>query len=207
MKTLFSSLLGLLVLGIPSSTSAQTKCEGGTCVPDEDLQKMVSVLKEKKCLQNETPKFELDPINIIVDKDGRIFYSGAMPYPYKLRMKWCNYEIEGEGQLKVVAAMNEPSNWGFRFRPKAYISFLLGEPFYPVLPTEESPVLEDVVDAGVMVDFFHYDFVNLNVAAGYQSFGGGLGFDITANFGAYVGYALTWGEWHHNPNLGVAFGF
>lgn len=208
MKLLYAVAAGLLIFfGALTSAFSQTKCEGGTCVPDEDMEKFLTVLREKKCLQTEKPQFELDGINIVIDKDGRVFHSGAVPYPYKLKMRWCGYEVDGEGQVKVIAAMKEPEIWGFRFRPKAYISFLLGEPFYPVLEGEEKPGIEEVVDAGVMVDFFHYDWFNLNIAAGYQSFGGGVGFDLTANFGAYAGYALTWGDWHHNPNLGVYFGF
>jgi hypothetical protein len=177
------------------------------CVPKEDMDAFVELLREKKCLQNDKPEFKLDPINIVVDKDGRVFYSGAMPHPYKLHMKWCGYEITAEGQIKLTAAMNEPPIWGFRFRPKAYISFLLAEPFYELAVNQENPGLEDVLDAGVMVDFLYYDFVNLNAAVGFQSVGGGVGFDITKNFGAYVGYGLSWGRWHHNPNAGVYFGF
>jgi hypothetical protein len=65
----------------------------------------------------------------------------------------------------------------------------------------------DVWDAGLMVDFFHYEWFNINVAAGFRSFGAGFGADLTANFGIYAGYANTWGTWHHNLNLGLWFSF
>jgi len=170
------------------------------------MAKIVEVLKEKKCLQTTKPEFDLDPINIVVDRDGRIFYSGAEPHPYSVRMNWCNYEVEATGKVDIVAAMREPPIWGFRFRPKAYIGVLPGEAFYS-LPEDDSIHVMDLVDAGVMVDFLYYDWANLNAAVGFRSLGAGIGFDLTSNFGAYGGYALTWGDWHHNANLSLWFSF
>lgn len=174
------------------------------------MQEIVKVLEQKRCMQTTEPSFKLDPINLILDKEGRVFYNGAQPYPYKVRMDWCGYTVNGEGSLNVVAALQEPPTWGFRFRPKAYIGVLLAEPFYPKEGESwqlEDVSFDDVFDAGVMVDFFFVEFFNLNVAVGFQSFGAGVGFDLTKNFGAYIGYALTWGDWHHNPNVGFWFGF
>ena len=102
--------------------------------------------------------------------------------------------------------MRVPSTWGFRFRPKAYIWVLPGEAFYSIPDTESLGVM-DLIDAGVMVDFLYYEWANLNAAVGFRSLGGGIGFDLTENFGAYGGYALTWGDWHHNANLGLWFSF
>lgn len=189
-----------------ASGAAAEPCPDGTCVPDADLKKMVEVLREKKCLQTEKPEFDLDPINIVVDRQGRIYYSGAEPHPYTVRMTWCNYEVEAAGKVDIVAAMRVPSTWGFRFRPKAYIGVLPGEAFYNIPDTESLEVM-DLVDAGVMVDFLYYEWANLNAAVGFRSLGGGIGFDLTENFGAYGGYALTWGDWHHNANLGLWFSF
>ena len=174
------------------------------------------MLREKHCLQTETPTFELDPINIVVDKDGRVFYSGDKPNPYTVRMHWCSYSVEAQGKVNLVAAIQEPSVWGFRFRPKAYIGLLPIEAYNIAVENEtldaageptKSLSFGDVWDAGLMVDFFHYDWFNINVAAGFRSFGGGFGADLTENFGIYAGYANTWGTWHHNLNLGLWFSF
>jgi hypothetical protein len=200
--------VGLLASVVVSLVSLSAEadpiaCEApNQCVSKQDLDKFLTVLREKKCLQSTKPTFELDPINLIVDKDGRVFYSGAAPNPYTLRMKWCSYEAEAQGKVKLVAAMKEPSLWGFRFRPKAYISLLPFEAF-----NVASEKFSDSWDAGAMVDFFHYDWANLNVAVGFRSVGAGLGADLTQNFGIYAGYATTWGTWHHNLNLGVWFSF
>lgn len=191
-------------------------CTTGTCVPKADLDKFVAVLKEKQCLQTTKPTFELDPINIIVDKDGRVFYSGAAPNPYTLRMKWCNYEADGQGKVNLVTALRVPSIWGFRFRPKAYMGLLPIEAFNIEVSNEakklagqktDSLTFSDVWDAGVMVDFFHYDWFNVNAAVGFRSFGAGIGADLTQNFGIYVGYAETWATWHPNVNVGLWFSF
>lgn len=195
-------LSAALPLLLSTSVSRAEDCSGGTCVPKADMDKFVEVLKEKKCLQTTKPSFDLDPITIVVDKDGRVFYSGAAPSPYTIRMKWCGYDAEAAGKVKLTAAMRQPSLWGFRFRPKAYIGVL---PLEALSNPDAS--FGDVWDAGVMVDFLHYDWLNLNAAVGFRSFGGGLGADLTQNFGIYAGYADTWGTWHPNANVGLWFSF
>jgi len=201
---------------VAAAEPAPEGCKGGTCVSDADLKKMVEVLREKKCLQTTKPTFELDPVTIVVDRDGRIFYSGAAPHPYTVKMDWCNYQATAEGHVDVVAATLTPPIWGFRFRPKAYMGLLPGEAFYRIAENSvaelagedtESVGFADVFDAGVMADFLYYDWLNLNAAVGFRSFGGGLGADLTSNFGAYVGYANTWGTWHHNVNVSLWFSF
>ncbi len=174
------------------------------CVPEGDMQKIVTVLREKKCQQIEKPEFKLDPIQIIVDKQGRVFFTGADPKPYTLKMTWCDYEITARGKVNVVAAMRQPSIWGFRLRPKAYMGILPSEVFYD---SNDPRDLGDFMDAGVMVDFLYYDWANLNAAMGYRSVGAGGGIDLTENFGSYAGYAVTWGSWHHNVNIGLWFSF
>lgn len=208
------ALLAALVVLLWASPSFADDCTSGTCVPKADLDKMVEVLKEKKCLQTTKPTFELDPINIVVDKNGRVFYSGGAPNPYTLRMKWCNYEAEGQGKVNIVTAMHVPSIWGFRFRPKAYIAVLPIEAYNIEIENAGKPAdqqtslsFSNVWDAGVMVDFFHYDWLNVNVETGFRSFGASLGADLTQNFGINVGYANTWGTWHHNLLFGASFSF
>lgn len=213
----FASVVALAIVLGPTVCWAQEavapSCEG-TCVPDEDMAKFVELLKERRCLQTEAPTFQLDPINIVVDKEGRVFYSGSDPNPYTVRMTWCGYEAEAQGAVKLVAAISEPSVWGVRFRPKAYIGILPVEAFNVVAENEakrlagevpEDLSVGDLWDAGVMVDFFHYDVFNLNAAVGFRSFGGGLGTDLTSTVTVYAGYANTWGTWHHNLNIAMAF--
>jgi len=195
-------LFVLAVLLLSSVASAQECAEPSMCVPEKDMRVFATLLREKQCQLDEKPTFELDPIRIVVDRDGRVFFTGNAPEPYTLRMTWCNYEVKAEGEVHVIAAMHKPPIWGFRFRPKAYMGLLPLEALYG-----DSQEFRDVTDAGFMADFLYYDWVNLNAALGYRSIGGGVGIDLTENFGAYSGYGLTWGSWHHNWNFSLTFSF
>jgi hypothetical protein len=186
----------ILALAQPTPCAADS-----TCVSNEDLGKMVQVLKERKCLDETPPIFELDPVVVIIDRDGRIFYSGAEPSPYKLKMTWCHYEVEAEGKVKVVAALGEKSQWGFRFRPKAHLSYLLLKPFH------DGNSITDGIDAGLALDFFHVYWANLNAVVGFRSAGMSIGMDLTRNFGLHAGYAFGFTEPRHNAEAGIYFAF
>jgi len=162
---------------------------------------MVQVLKERQCLDKTPPTFELDPVVLVTDYDGRVFYSGADPRPYKLKMKWCHYEVEAEGKVKVVAALGEKSEWGFRFRPKSHLSYLLLTPFH------DGNSATDGIDAGLALDFFHVYWANLNLVAGLRSIGASIGMDLTRNFGIHAGYAFAYSEPWHNIRAGIYFAF
>lgn len=180
----------------------QPVCTDGVCVSVEDMSTFLHVLEEKKCLLETDPKVTIDPITIVTDKDGRVFYSGGMPHPFTVQVNWCNYNMTAEGNVKLDVAMIVPDVWGFRFRPKVYAGFTVAEPFL-----EEDLEIQDTIDVGVLFDFLYYDWVNLNAAVGFGSFGGGVGFDITDNAGIYAGYGVTWGDWNHTPVLAISFGF
>ncbi len=190
----------LLLAALTPSAAPAPACEG-TCVRNEDLATFIQVLKEKQCLQHEKPSFELDPVTLTVDKDGRVFYSGAQPKPYTLKMNWCNYEVTAEGKLDVIVALQEPPTWGFRFRPKAYLGYALAEPL------RKDGTFSDGIDAGLMVDFFFWEDFNLNGHVGARAFGLGLGADLTENFGVTAGYALSWDGFRSNPEVAFTFAF
>jgi len=201
MKPLLVASLLLFATLFSWRARAEGEACNGTCVPPEDMKQIVEVLKEKKCLQTEKPTFDLDSVNIVVDRDGRIFYSGAAPHPYKLHMKWCNYDVSAEGKVNVLAAVQEPPSGGFRFRPKAYAGYLIAQPF------RKGKKAADGFDAGLMADVLYFHDFNLNVHVGFRSFGGGLGVDIFRSFGGYVGYALTWDGFYSNPEASLWFAF
>jgi len=200
------AILGILaaLLFIPEAAFAQDApvcAPGSTCVSADDLKAMVAILKEKQCLLKTKPSFELDPVNLVIDKEGRIFFSGAAPQPYSLRMTWCNYEATATGKVNVVAAVQEPPDWGFHFRPKAYMGVLPLEPFH------SGNNARSMVDAGLMLDPFYYKFVNLDMHVGFRAVGAGIGLDIFRSFGAYAGYAVTWDGFRSNPEAALWFSF
>lgn len=198
MKRLLLALL-LLLWSIPAE--AQVVCgEGATCVSDADLKAFVTLLEEKKCLQTTQPTIQLDPVTVVVDKNGRVYYSGADPKPYTLKLSWCAYEVTATGKVALTVARNEPPTWGFRFRPKFAGSYLFVDGF-------SSTKAIDGVDVGILWDFLYYKSLNLNASTGFRSIGGGVGFDITSNFGIYAGYSFSWWTLKHNPQLGLYFSF
>ena len=206
MRWFLAGTAACLVGLVPVAAHGQECKDPDVCVARKDLDLFLKLAREKKCLVENEPAFELDPINIIVDRDGRVFFSGAEPFPYTLRMAWCDYEVEAKGKVSILAAVREPPTWGFRFRPKAYISALPLEAIWHDTSVSDLKVY-DLIDAGVMVDFLYWEWANLNGAVGFRSLGGGIGFDLTSNFGAYAGYGLTWGDWNHNVNVGLWFSF
>ena len=194
-------LLALTLFLWSTSVWAQVTCAAeDTCVAKGDMEKFIAVLQEKRCLQSTHPTFHLDPVTIVVDKEGRVYYSGADPKPYTVKMTWCGYDVTATGKIDLTVAKNEPPVGGFRFRPKFAGSYLFVDGF-------SSTKSVDGVDVGILWDFLYYKAFNVNVATGFRSIGAGLGLDITRNFGGYAGYAFSWWTLKHNPQLGLYFSF
>lgn len=203
-RALCALIAALLWPVMASAQDVRGECADGdgVCVLEEDLMDLVTIAKEHKCLHETKPKLDVDEVTIITDVDGRIFHTGADPgRPFKIMMSWCDYEVLAEGKVNLIAAKNEPDTWGFRFRPKAYLGYLVSRAF------DESGSAGDGIDAGLLLDFFHVEWVNVNAAAGFRSVGAGVGFDLTTNFGAHVAYGLGWGRPLHNIGAGVYFAF
>ena len=200
-------LLSLVILLLPSALLAQESpaepppevpvaeqpCpEGKACVGKEDMESIVVILKERKCLEETTPSFKVSSVTILTDTAGRIYYQGGEKDPknskaiYSLEMDWCHYHVTTHGGVRVIAAVKEPPIWGFRFRPKAYLGYTVLTPFL------EGNAFSKGIDAGLMLDFVYYRWLNLNAALGFRTFGIGLGADLTTNFGGYLGYGVSW---------------
>jgi len=170
------------------------------CVEKEDLDVFLAGLREKKCLLETKPTFELDPIVIVIDKDGRIYGSGSDPKPYRLKLKWCTYEVDAAGTVHIQAAMKAEPEWGFRFRPKAALGYVPSE----ALATK---TWQDGIDGSALLEPFFWRSLNFNAQIGVRSFGLGLGLDLTRNFGAYLGYSMAWGSWRSSPHVALWFSF
>lgn len=168
------------------------------------MEVFVKLLREKKCLQQSQPTFKVDPIVITTDVEGRTYYSGAQPQPYKLTMSWCGYEAQGEGKLDVVVAKKVPETWGFRFRLKFYGGFLFTDALETYVDGRD---VGRAFDLGFQGDFFHWKALNLNAGAGFRSASLTVGVDITRNFGAFAGYGFSFWSLKHNPIVGLSFSF
>lgn len=197
-------VLALALWFIASTAVAQVPCpEGHFCVPKAEMTEVfLPLLKAQKCRTETEPTFELDPIAIITDRQGRVYFTGNEgPKPYKIKVNWCNYEIYAEAKVEVHVAQREEPTWGYRGRFKAT---------FGVLGTEllERSDWKDSLDGGLMWEPFYFmEIINLNAYVGVRSFGAGVGVDITANFGGYAGLAITWGGWRMNPMASLFFSF
>ncbi len=200
MRTFIAVVAFLVTLIMSFSVRAEDCGLTSTCVPREDMQAFLTLLREQKCRNETPPEIKLDQITIIEDKDGRIFVTGAQPHPYTVKMTWCNYEITATGGVKVVVARRIPSTWGFRFRPKFASSFLFVNAFETKKPLS-------AIDVGVLWEGFFYKSWNLNVATGFRSAGLAVGLDVTKNFAAHAGYAISYDGWRSNPIVGLSFAF
>jgi hypothetical protein len=164
------------------------------------METFIQLLKDHQCRAETEPKITADPVNIIVDRQGRVYGSGTGAQPYKLKLDWCNYELVAESEIHLGVAQRVEPTWGFRLRIKATAGLLAADAF-------TVSKLYEALDGGILVEPFFVQWANVNVLVGFRSFGAGLGADITTNFGLYLGYALTWGTWRSNPYLGVSFAF
>lgn len=186
----------------PPATSQCQDTDDAICVLKTDFDKLLTIAEEHRCLETTKPKFEIEDIVIITDVTGRVFYTGADPErPYKLEMNWCQYEVIAEGKVEIIAAMQEPETWGFRFRPKAYLGYL------PTRLLVDDATFAEGIDVGLLLDFFYVEWANLNAAVGFRSVGLDLGVDLTRNFGAHVGWAVGWSRPPHNLSTGIYFAF
>lgn len=197
MLTRVALLVALMVL--PVSAFAQDACEGGVCVRSADMQKFIKLARDQKCRELNAPVVTSDGVQIILDRDGRVYGSGTGSQPLKLHVDWCNYALDATSSVKVLAAQRVEPDFGFRFRLKGVLGILAAEPFH------SGKNFYSGLDIGVLVEPLHWKFVNLNVYGGARSSGLGLGIDLTKNMSAYAGYAITWGSWRSTPHFGLAF--
>lgn len=200
---MFPRLLLLISLLMPSGSLAQESCPGGTCVQQEDLELFLRLARDHKCRDETPPKIESEPVNIIVDREGRVFGSGSNPVPHELTIDWCNYHIKVQSDTQLQVAQRVEPTWGFRFRAKATFGVLVADLFNPDLDHE----FHEALDGGILLEPFFIQWINLNGYVGVRSLGAGIGYDLTSNFGLYTGYALTWSSWRSNPYVSVYFAF
>ena len=198
LKVLFFTLL---LFTIPVRAQNNPAClSPSVCVSERDMAVFIELLREKQCFQTKPPVFTEDSITVIVDRDGRVYGSGNNPVPHKLKIDWCNYQINAESNIQLQVAQRVEPTWGFRFRPKATFGILVADLF-------RGNVFHESLDGGILIEPFYVQWVNANAYIGIRSLGAGLGVDLTKNFGAYVGWSITWGFWRSNPYISFYFAF
>ncbi len=188
----------LLFLSACPATAADPPCPPGhTCVPAEDMKVFVQLLRDHRCRAGSPPSFKLDPIQVVVDDQGRVFATGADPKPYTLEMAWCNYQVTSKGNVNLWVAKRVPPEGGLRFRLKPGFGVLVADMF-----TRDRP--RDAIDVGALLEGLYYRELNLNAWVGMRSVGVAVGFDLTRNVTFFAGYALAYDGPRHNPFSGLS---
>lgn len=193
--------LCLFVARFAIGAEAPAGCVAGSvCVDPAEQAALTKVLQEKKCLLTDKPQFQLDPIAVVVDDQGRIYGTGAEPHPYTVKMHWCSYDVTAIGDVKLQVAIKEPPTWGWRFRAKATLGVL-----FVNLVTADT--WTKGIDGGLLLEPFYIKWLNFNLYVGVRSIGGGVGFDLTKNFGLFAGAAVSYDGWKLNPLVSAYFAF
>jgi hypothetical protein len=199
----------LVALLLPSTAVAQElpPCPEGysVCLTEEQRKKVVESVKELDDIRSSKAEVQLkDQVVIVEDWDGRVYVNGGSTKPLRGRLtigKHVDRELAVELPVRVYYRPKPPDPM-FRLRFRAQVGVLIPEAVRSV--RDES--LEPFADAGLSLDFFHVDIVNVAAYLGARSLGGGLGIDLTKNFGAYAGYALTY-DWNSSVLSGAYFAF
>lgn len=214
MKTT-SILLFVAIFLLSSKAESQVKCpkeltdSGGVCLTKEQKEKIVESVKELKNIHESKAELEVEePIVIIRDWEDRVYINGGDKKPVKLRLKIGEHvdrELEAVLPVSVYYRDKPPDPW-FRLRIRAQVGILIPEFIESISNTDN---LDSPWDAGIGWDFFHIPGYELNLAAytGVRSAGGGVGIDLTKNFGIYSGYSFIYKGLSHSFQLAAYFSF
>lgn len=190
--------LAFVLLVAPSLSRAEECMPPARCISDQNLQLIVDVLQEKRCLIGTLPRVAVDSVTVIVDREGHV--QGTSTKPYEVHLDWCDYHFDVQSQIEVQTSRQVEPRWGFRLRLKAAIG-LLGRDLV------EGRRFLDSGDVGLMVEPFHFYLATLNGFISFRSIGVGIGHDVTSTFGVALLLNATWDSWRVNPFLAGYFAF
>ncbi len=193
--------IATLVLSVLLSFSASAQTCDGVCVAKKDLDVLLDVAAQHKCRGATEPTLSLDDIRVVVDKKGRVYGSGAEPYPYTIKLDWCNYQIVSKGHVRIIAARAFEPFWEFQLKPRFYASIL------PVRVFEDSSAWVSAFDVGLGMEFFHAGPWAATAGLGIRSGSLQGSLDLTDNFGFMVGYGVQWKDFTPTPLIGGFFRF
>lgn len=191
------------------SCPAEVTSSGGACLTKEQKEKVVEALKELEDIHGSKAELEFpEPIVIIRDWEDRVYINGGEKKPIKAKLRIGQHvdrDLEMQLPIRVFYREAPPPPW-FRLRIRAQLGILAPQ----ILQSAKSGGdFKPFWDAGIGWDFVHVPGIELNLAAytGIRSAGGGLGLDLTKNFGAYAGYSLAYDGWQHSLLVAGYFAF
>lgn len=182
---------------------------GGACLTKAQRDQVVEALKELKDIHDSKAELEFpEPIVIIRDWEDRIYVNGGEKRPVKAKLRIGQHvdrDLEMQLPIQVFYREEPPPPW-LRLRVRAQLGVLVLE---AVRAAGSDGDPKPFWDAGIGWDFAHVPDLELNLAAytGVRSAGGGLGIDLTRNFGLYAGYGLVYDGWSHSALAAGYFSF
>lgn len=177
---------------------------GGKCLTADQYEAVKKALRELDDVHDSPAVLKVEqPVVIVQDWQGRVYVNGGdqKPIPVKLKI---GQHIDRDLAVTLetrVFYREKPPDPMFRLRIRAQAGLLIPQ---LVKAVDEK---QNFFDAGVGLDFFHLGPVNVSANLGVFSSGGGLGLDLTKNFGVLAGYALAYDGWKSGALGGVYFSF
>lgn len=199
----------LLALLLPATALADDPpCvppPGGKCLTADQYDQVKKALQELDDVHKSPATVTVEgPVVIIQDWQNRVYVNGGEKQPVRMKLKIGQY-VDRDMAVTLetqVFYREKPPDPMFRLRIRAQAGLLA-----PQLLDAAKGTKQNFFDAGVGFDFFHVGPVNLSANVGVFSSGGGLGLDLTKNFGVLAGYALAYDGWKSGVLAGVYFSF
>jgi hypothetical protein len=207
MKKIFAALLAFLTFSSVAHAE-DVPCvppAGGKCLTKDQLENIQKALLELDKL-HKSPAVVTSPDSVVIiqDWDGRVYTNGGQTNPIRLKLQLGD-TVNRDMALTLptqVYYRPQPPDPMFRLRVRAQAGILVPELIRTVTGDKQS-----FWDAGIGWDFFHWNAFNVAAYTGVRSFGGGVGMDVTRNFGPYVGYSLVYDGWRSSVQTGIYFSF
>jgi hypothetical protein len=200
-------ILALTPLFLASTALAQpTPCvppPGGKCITKEQLEQITKALQELDDIHKSPAVITVeDQIYIISDWNGAVYVNGGDKDPIKMKLKMGQY-VDRDMAATIpthVYYRPKPPDPMFRLRVRAQAGVLLPQAF-------QSDTGWNKFDGGLSFDFFHIKAFNVAAFTGIRSAGGGIGLDLTNNFGIYGGYSFVYDGFKSSSLLAAYFSF
>ncbi len=201
-------VISLFILLFSNSVVAQDECvppEGGRCLTKEQFEAVKRGLTELDMIHSSPAVLSTsDEIVIIHDWEGRVYTNSGSSNPMTFKLK-LGETVERDMAVTLPTKLYyrpKPPDPMFRLRIRAQVGLLI-----PELVQTISGKKQSFWDGSLGLDFFHYKMLNFAVWTGVRSVGAGVGFDITKNFGPYLGYALRYDGFKSSVTLGTYMSF
>lgn len=178
------------------------------CLTEEQLIKITEAVKELDEIKSSEAELSfLEPIVIVRDLDNRVYINGGKKKPTKLKLKigtTIDRDLEAELPIKL-SYRDEPveDESLFRFRVRAQVGLLAPE----MIQSIRDNAFQTFWNVSLGLDFMRYGALNLAAIIGSDGMGGGVGVDITKNFGTYVAPIVKYEDWSGSLDIGLYMSF